>query len=109
MCQHEYDNQEEEFVSQYTQEEEKHQALADVIMANIINDFENDSTEVLDILANHLSKMSLGQVDSCTTESFCGLLVIAINAPFNERYDPFNRFVIDALYAEALEIAELGL
>ncbi len=109
MNQHDYDNREEAFTNQYTPEEEKQQALADVIMAKMINDFEDDSTEVLDLLAQHLTKMSLGQIDSCTTDSFCGLLGMALHAPFDKRFDTFNRFVIDALYAEAYEIAELGV
>ena len=89
--------------------EEKLQALADVIMAKIINDYESDSAQVLMILAQTLAKMAVGELDSITTDSFHSILDIAINAPFDKRHEPFNRFVIDALYAEALEIARLNL
>jgi len=109
MNQHDYDNQEEEFTSQYTSEEEKHQALADVIMAKMIAKYEDDSTQVLMAIAKALCKMAQGDLDSSTTDSFHGILDIAINAPFDKRHEPFNRFVTDALYAEALEIAELNL
>jgi hypothetical protein len=109
MCQHDYDNKEEEFTSQYTPEEEKHQALADAIMAKIVNDYENDSTQVLMAIAKTLCKMAQGDLDSITTENFHSILDIAINAPFDKRHEPFNRFVTDVLYAEALAIAELGL
>ena len=89
--------------------EEKLQALADVIMAKIINDYESDSSQVLMILAQTLAKMVAGELDSITTDSFHSILDIAINAPFDKRHEPFNRFVTDALYAEALEIAGLNL
>ena len=104
-----WDNQEEDFSNEYTDTEEKHQALADVIMAKIINDYESDSSQVLMILAQTLAKMVAGELDSITTDSFHSILDIAINAPFDKRHEPFNRFVTDALYAEALEIAELNL
>ena len=93
----------------FTAKEEKRQALADVIMAKIINDYESDSAQVLMILAQTLAKMAVGELDSITTDSFHSILDIAINAPFDKRHEPFNRFVIDALYAEALEIARLNL
>jgi hypothetical protein len=109
MSQHDYDNAEEEFTSQYTPEEEKHQALADVIMAKMVNDYADDSTQVLMILAKALCKMAAGDLDSITTDSFHSILDIAINAPFDKRHEPFNRFVTDAIYAEALEIAGLNL
>jgi hypothetical protein len=109
MCQHEWDNQEEEFSNEYTPEEEKHQALADVIMAKIINDYADDSTEVLLILTQALCRMASGELDSITTDSFHSILDIAINAPFDKRHEPFNRFVIDALYAKSLAMAELVL
>ena len=104
MCQQEWDNQNE-----YTPEKEKHQALADAIMANIVNNYADDSTEVLAILSRTLLKMAAGELDSVTTDSFHSILDIAINAPFDKRHEPFNRFVTDALYAEALEIASLNL
>jgi hypothetical protein len=109
MCQHEWDNQEEEFSNEYTPEEEKHQALADVIMAKMVNDYEDDSAKVLTILSRALLKMASGELDSITTDSFHSILDIAINAPLDKRHDPFNRFVTDALYSEAYEIAELNL
>ena len=93
----------------FTAKDEKHQALADIIMAKIINDYESDSSQVLMILAQTLAKMVAGELDSITTDSFHSILDIAINAPFDKRHEPFNRFVTDALYAEALEIAELNL
>lgn len=107
MCQHDYDNQEKEFTSQYTPEEEKHQAFADAIMAKMVNDYADDSTQVLMILAKALCKMASGELDSITTDSFHSILDTAINAPFDKRHEPFNRFVIDALYSEALGIARL--
>ena len=93
----------------FTAKEEKRQALADVIMAKIINDYESDSSQVLMILAQTLAKMVAGELDSITTDSFHNILDIAINAPFDKRHEPFNRFVTDALYDEALEIARLNL
>lgn len=99
MSQHDYDNQ----------EEEKHQALADVIMAKIITKYDDDSTEVLAILSRALLKIASGELDSITTDNFHSILDIAINAPFDKRHEPFNRFVTDALYAEALEISGLNL
>ena len=93
----------------FTAKEEKRQALADVIMAKIINDYESDSSQVLMILAQTLANMVAGELDSITTDSFHSILDIAINAPFDKRHEPFNRFVTDALYAEALEIAGLNL
>ena len=107
MCQHEWDNQEEEFSNEYTPEEEKHQALADVIMAKMVNKYADDSTQVLGILAQALCKIASGELDSITTDNFHSILDIAINAPFDKRHEPFNRFVTDALYAEALAIARL--
>jgi hypothetical protein len=109
MNQQDYDNAEESFTSQYTEQEEKHQALADVIMAKIVNNYADDSTEVLTILSRCLLKMASGELDSITTDSFHTILDIAINAPFDKRHEPFNRFITDALYAEALEIAGLNL
>ena len=47
---------EEEFTNEYTAQEEKQQALADVIMAKIINDYESDSSQVLMILAQTIHK-----------------------------------------------------
>ena len=108
MCQHDYDNK-EEVSSEYTLEEEKHQALADVIMAKMVNNNENDSFEVLMILSKTLFQMAAGELDSITTDSFHSILDVAINAPFDKRHEPFNRFVTDALYTEALEIASLNL
>ena len=93
----------------FTAKEEKRQALADVIMAKIINDYESDSSQVLMILAQTLAKMVAGELDSITTDSFHSILDVAINAPFDKRHEPFNRFVTDALYDEALEIARLNL
>ena len=93
----------------FTAKEEKRQALADVIMAKIINDYESDSSQVLMIIAQTLAKMVAGELDSITTDSFHSILDIAINAPFDKRHEPFNRFVTDALYAEALEIARVNL
>ena len=93
----------------FTAKEEKRQALADVIMAKIINDYESDSSQVLMILAQTLAKMVAGELDSITTDSFHSILDVAINAPFDKRHEPFNRFVTDALYAESLEIARLNL
>ena len=109
MCQHEYDNQEEEYSSQYTEQEEKHMALADAIMAKMVNNYENDSFEVLMILSKTLFQMAAGDLDSITTDSFHSILDIAINAPFDKRHEPFNRFVTDALYAESFALAELNL
>ena len=109
MNQNGYDNQEEEFTSQYTPEEEKHQAIADVIMAKMVNDYENDGTQVLMALSKALIRMAQGDLDGASTDSFYRILDIAINAPFDKRHEPFNRFVTDALYAESLEIASLGL
>lgn len=109
MNQQEYDNQEEEFSNEYTLEEEKHQALADAIMAKMVSNYENDSTQVLMILSKVLRRMAFGELDSITTDSFHNILDIAINAPFDKRHEPFNRFITDALYAEALEIASLNL
>jgi hypothetical protein len=109
MCQHEWDSQEEEFTNEYTPEEEKHQSLADVIMAKMVNDYADDSTEVLMILAQALCRMASGELDSITTDNFHSILDIAIVTPFDKRHEPFNRFVTDALYSEALEIAGLRL
>lgn len=86
---------------EYDSQEEKHMALADVTMSKMVNDYENDSTQVLMILSKVLQKMALGELDSITTDNFHSILDIAINAPFDKRHEPFNRFVTDALYAEA--------
>ena len=109
MNQHDYDNAEESFSNEYTPAEEKHMALADGIMARMVNDYADDSTQVLAILARALIKMASGELDSITTDNFHSILDIAINAPFDKRHEPFNRFVTDALYSEALAIAELIL
>lgn len=106
MNQHEYDNQEEEFSNEYTPEEEKHQALADVIMAKMVSDFQDDATEVMRILSKHIKKMADGDQDG---ECLITVIDGAINAPYSNRHDPANRWIIDALYAEALEIARLNL
>ena len=109
MNQQGYDSQEEQCSSQYTEQGEKHMALADVIMAKMVCNYENDSTLVLMILSKVLQKMAAGELDSVTTDSFHSILDSAINAPFDKRHEPFRRFVTDALYAEALEIASLNL
>lgn len=109
MNQQGFDSQEDQYSSQYTELEEKYQALADVIMARMVNNYENDSFEVLMILSKTLFQMAAGELDSVTTDSFHSILDVAINAPFDKRHEPFNRFVTDALYAEALKIASLNL
>lgn len=109
MNQREYENQEEKFSNEHTEQEEKHQALADVIMAKMVSNYENDSFEVLMILSKTFFQMAHGEINSITTDNFHSILDIAINAPFDKRHEPFNRFVTDALYAEALEIAKLNL
>jgi len=106
MSQHEWDNQEEEFTSQYTAEEEKHQALADIVMSDIITKFEDDATEVLDILAHAIKQMAEGNTDG---ECLIAVIDGAINAPFHKRNYPCTRWIIDAIYAESLAMAELGL
>jgi hypothetical protein len=109
MNQHEYDNIEEQYISQYTAQEEKHQALADVIMAKMNTKYEDDSTDVLMVLAKTLCKMAQGDLDGAATDNFHSILDIAISAPYAERHTPFNRFVADAIYAEALALARLNL
>jgi len=89
-------------------DEEKHRARANVIMAKMINKYADDSTEVLTILSKALCKMAEGDLDISAADNFHTILDNAINAPFNKRHNPFNRFVTDALYAEALEIADLN-
>ena len=106
MCQHEWDNQEEEFSDEYTPEQEKHQALADALMSDIITKFEDDATEVMFILAENIRQMALGNRDG---EALISLIDAAIHAPFNKRHDVQNRWIIDAIYTEALAIAELDL
>ena len=106
MCQHDYDNKEEEFMSEYTPEEEKHQALADVIMAKIFSDFQDDATEVMSILSKHIKKMADGDQDG---ECLIAVIDGAINAPYYNRHDPANRWIIDAIYLESLALAELNL
>ena len=106
MNQTEWDNQEEVFVSEYTPEEEKHQALTDAIMAEIVAEFEDVATEVLMILSDRLRKMALGEVDS---EGLISIIDMVFNSPINCRHDPLNRFILDAIYSESLEIAKLDL
>jgi hypothetical protein len=109
MSQHRHDSQEEVFSNEYTPKEEKHQALADKIMADIITGYKDDSTEVLMILSERLKKMALGEVDSINTDVLHGILDLLFDAPFDTRHDPLNRFVTDAIYSEALALAELDL
>ena len=106
MNQHDYDNAEEEFTSQYTPEEEKHQALADVIMAKIVSSFQDDATEVMRILADNIRQMAEGERDG---ECLIAVIDGAISAPFDKRHDPCNRFIIDAIYAKSLAMAGLNL
>lgn len=106
MSQYEYDNQEERFSSDSSEREEKHQALTDVIMSDMLRSFQDDATEVLFTLAERIRQMALGNVDG---EALVSVIDGAINAPFHDRHEPINRFIIDAIYAEALEIAELDL
>jgi hypothetical protein len=106
MNQHEYDNQEEVFEDEFTPQQEKHQALTDIVMSDIIAKFEDDATEVLDILAHAIKQMALGNIDG---ECLISVIDAAFNAPFSERHNPINRFIIDAIYTEALAIAELDL
>ena len=101
-------NQEEEFSNEYTDTEEKHQAIADIIMADIIAGFEESSVEVLMILSERLKKMAQGELDG-DAEIVVGLVNTALNAPYSNRHDPVNRWIIDAIYSEALALAELDL
>ena len=103
-----WDNQEEEFSNEYTDTEEKHQAIADIIMADIIAGFEESSVEVLMILSERLKKMAQGEFDG-DAEIVVGLVNTALNAPYICRNEPLNRFIIDAIYSAALSIAELDL
>ena len=103
-----WDNQEEEFSIEYTDTEEKHQAIADIIMADIIAGFEESSVEVLMILSERLKKMAQGELDG-DAEIVVGLVNTALNAPYSNRHDPVNRWIIDAIYSEALALAELDL
>jgi hypothetical protein len=109
MSQRRYDKQEEVFSNEYTPKEEKHQALADKLMADIIASYKDDSTEVLMILSERLKKMALGEVDNINTDVLHGILDLIFDAPFDTRHDPLNRFVTDAIYSEALALAELDL
>ena len=97
---------EEEFTNEYTAQEEKQQALADVIMAKIINDFQDDATEVMRILSKHIKKMADGDQDG---ECLITVIDGAINAPYSNRHDPANRWIIDVIYSESLALAELNL
>ena len=106
MCQHELNNQEDEFISEYTPKQQKHQALADVIMANIVSNFQDDATEVMRILAGNIRQMEKGERDG---ECLIAVIDGAISAPFDKQHDPINRWIIDAIYAESLAMAELGL
>ena len=103
-----WDNQEEDFSNEYTDTEEKHQAIADIIMADIIAGFEESSVEVLMILSERLKKMAQGELDG-DAEIVVGLVNTALNAPYICRNEPLNRFIIDAIYSAALSIAELDL
>lgn len=85
------------------------EAIADLILDKMISKYEDDSTEVLMVLAKTLCKMAQGDLDGATTDNFHSILDIAMTAPFDKRHEPFNRFVTDALYAEALALAELNL
>jgi len=104
MSQHEWDNQEEVFSNEYTEQQERHQAVADAIMTNIVSNFQDDSTEVMRILADNIRQMAEGERDS---ECLIAVIDGAICAPFNKRHDPCNRWIIDAIYAESLAMAEL--
>lgn len=85
------------------------EAIADVILDKMITKYEDDSTQVLMALAKALCKMAQGDLDNAATDSFHSILDIAINAPYSARHEPFNRFVADAIYAEALALAEINL
>ena len=85
------------------------EAIADLIVDKMIAKYEDDSTEVLMALSKTLCKMAQGDLDGAATDNFHSILDIAINAPFDKRHEPFNRFVADAIYAEALARAELNL
>ena len=98
MNQTEWDNQEEEF----TLEDERHEAIADAIMANIIANFQDDATEVMKILSDHIKKMAEGDQDG---ECLIAVIDGAICAPFNKRHDPCNRWIIDAIYSKSLDMA----
>ena len=102
MNQTEWDNQEEVF----TLEDERLLAIADAIMAKIVAEFEDDATEVLHILSDRLRKMALGEADS---EGLISIIDTVFNSPINCRHDPLNRFILDAIYSESLEIAKLDL
>ena len=97
---------EDEFMYEYTAKEEKHQALADVIMAKIINDFQADATEVMRILADNIRQMVEGERDG---ECLIAVINGAISAPFDKRHEPCNRWIIDAIYSKALSVAEVDL
>ena len=97
---------EDDFMSEYTPEQEKHQALTDIVMSDIIAKFEDVATEVLYILAHAIKQMALGNLDG---ECLISVIDSAINAPFNKRHDVQNRWIIDAIYTEALAIAEVDL
>jgi len=106
MSQHEWDNQEEVFNNEYTDTEERHQAVADAIMANIVANFQDDATEVMRILADNIRQMSEGERDG---ECLIAVIDGAINAPFHKRHYPCTRWIIDAIYAESLAMAKLDL
>jgi len=86
--------------------EELHEAIGEAIMANIVANFQEDPKEILTILSNRLKEMAKGDLD---VECMVAVIDGAICAPFNKRHDPCNRWIIDAIYAKSLAMAELGV
>lgn len=104
MNQLQYDNQEAEYTYP-SADEMRHQAFADAHMAAIIDRFDSDSSEVLMILSDALRQMAQGELDSRAANVFHSLLDNTMDMPFVKRHEPFNRFIIDTLYAKAVEMA----
>jgi hypothetical protein len=57
------------------------------------------------ILADNIRQIAEGERDG---ECLIAIIDGAISAPFDKRHDPCNRWIIDAIYAECLAMAELG-
>ena len=104
MNQFQYDNQEAEH-NCLSPTEVKQQAIADEHMSAIVDRYTSDSSEVLMILSDKLRLMAHGELDSRAANMFHSLLDNTMDMPFVKRHEPFNRFVIDTLYAKAVYLA----
>jgi len=80
--------------------------LAEDIALKIMRNYEDDSTQVLNILSEYLTRMALGQLDSSATDDFHAMLDEVITGADDT---PFSDFVASAIRAEAYSLAELNL